>query len=85
MAAVVARRVGLVSWLKLVRTGADVADGFECLAEKIGEGVRGGNGLPPGLDLDYAVAAGDLDELPDERARLRLDRAVRRRARRTRS
>ena len=53
------------SWLKLVRTSAAAGNGFEGLAEVVGEGVGSGDGLPSGLDLDDAVAAGCLDEFPD--------------------
>jgi hypothetical protein len=53
------------SWLKLVRTLAAVGDGFEGLAEVVGEGVGGGDGMPSGLDPDGAVVAGCLDEFPD--------------------
>ena len=52
------------SWLKLVRTSTAGGDGFEGLAEVVGEGVGGGDGLSSGLDLDGAVAAGGLDEFP---------------------
>jgi hypothetical protein len=49
------------SWLKRVRTSAAAGDGFEGLAEIVGKRVGGGDGLPSGLDLDGAVAAGCLD------------------------
>src|ERR1700733_8977492 len=62
-----------LSWLKLVRKSAGVVDGVEGLAEVVGDGVGGGDGLLAGLDLDLAVAAGGLDELPDRPAGLRLD------------
>lgn len=38
-------------------------------------GVGGGDGLPSGLDLDAAVAAGGLDEFPNGPACLCLDPA----------
>ena len=60
------------SWLKLVRTSAGAGDGFEGLAEVVGQGVGGGDALPSGLDLDGAIAAGGLHELPDRPAGLRL-------------
>jgi hypothetical protein len=41
-----------------------------------GERVGGGDGLPSGLDLDGAVAAGGLDEFPDGPACLGLDPAA---------
>jgi hypothetical protein len=50
-----------LSWLNLVRKSSGVADGVEGLAEVIGKGVGGGDGLSPGPDLDLAVAAGGLD------------------------
>jgi hypothetical protein len=50
------------SWLKLVRTSAAAADGFEGLAEVAGERIGGPDPLPAGLDLDGAVAAGRLCE-----------------------
>jgi hypothetical protein len=53
------------SWLKLVRTSAAAGNGFEGLAEIVGEGVDGGDGLPSGLDLYGPVAAGGLNEFPD--------------------
>jgi hypothetical protein len=53
------------SWLKLVRTSAAAGNGFEGLAQVVGEGVGGGDGLPSGPDLDGAVSAGCLDEFPD--------------------
>jgi len=42
-----------------------VVDGAEGLAEVVGDRVGGGDGLPSGLDLNGAVAAGGLDEFPD--------------------
>jgi hypothetical protein len=48
-----------------VRTYAAAGNGFEGLAEVVGEGVGSSNGLPSGLDLDDAVAAGGPDEFPD--------------------
>jgi hypothetical protein len=54
-----------LSWLRLVRTSAPVGDGLEGLAEVVGDGIGGGDGLPSGLDLDREVAAGGLDEFPD--------------------
>ena len=49
-----------LSWLNLVRKPARLVDGVEGSAEVVGEGVCGGDGLPSGLDLDGAVAAGGL-------------------------
>src|SRR5262250_800223 len=65
-----------LSWLKLVRKSAGVVDGVEGLAEVVRGGVGGGDGLLAGLDLDLAVAAGGLDELPDRPAGSRLDPAA---------
>ena len=48
----------------------------EGLAEVVGEGVGGGDGVLAGLDLDGAVAAGGPDELPDGPAGLVLDPAA---------
>ena len=59
-----------------MRTSAAADDGFEGLAEVVGEGVGGGDGLPSGLDLDGAVAAGGLDEFPDRPAGLCFDPAA---------
>jgi hypothetical protein len=56
-----------------VRKSLVAVDGVEGLAEVVGEGVGGGDGLPSGLDLDGAVAAGGLDEFPDRPAGLRFD------------
>ena len=42
--------------------GRDVVEG---LAEVVGQGVGGGDGVLAGLDLDGAVTAGGGDELPD--------------------
>jgi hypothetical protein len=60
------------SWLKLVRTSA-AGYGFQGVAEVVGQGVSGGDGLPSGLDLDGAVAVGGLDEFPDRPACLCFD------------
>ena len=49
----------------LVRKSVVVVDGVERLAEVVGDRVGGGDGLPSGLDLNGAVAAGGLDEFPD--------------------
>ena len=65
-----------LSWLKLVRKSAGVVDSVEGLAEVVRGGVGGGYGLLSGLDLDLAVAAGGLDELPDRPAGSRLDPAA---------
>jgi hypothetical protein len=54
-----------LSWAILVRKSAIGVDGVEGLAEIVGERIGGGDGLPTGLDLDGAVAAGGADELPD--------------------
>jgi hypothetical protein len=48
-----------------MRTSAAAGDGVEGLAEIVGERVVGGDGLPPGLDLDGAAVAGCLDEFSD--------------------
>jgi hypothetical protein len=61
------------SWLNLVRRLAGLVDRFEGLAQVAGEGVGGGDGVRPGLDLDGAVAAGGLDEFADGPAGLVLD------------
>jgi hypothetical protein len=52
------------SWAILVRKSVAAVDGVEGLAEVVGRGV-GGDGLPSGLALDGAVAAGGLYEFPD--------------------
>ena len=57
--------VSAPSWAILVRKSAIGVDGVEGLTEIVGERVGGGDGLPTGLDLDGAVAAGGADELPD--------------------
>ena len=49
---------------------------MEGLAQVVGEGVGGGDGVRPGLDLDGAVAAGGLDEFADGPAGLVLDPAA---------
>ena len=54
-----------LSWAILVRKSLVAVDGVEGSAEIVGEGVGGGDGLPSGLDLYGAVAAGCLDEFPD--------------------
>lgn len=51
-------------------------DGAECLAQVVREWVGGGDGLPSGLDLNGAVAAGGLDEFPDRPAGLCLGPAA---------
>jgi hypothetical protein len=48
-----------------VHTSAGPVDGVEGLAEVVGEGVGGGDGVLAGLDLNGAVAAGGLYEFPD--------------------
>jgi hypothetical protein len=48
-----------------VHTVPGGVDGVEGLAEVVGQGVGSGDRLPPGLDLDGALAAGGLDEFPD--------------------
>jgi Bacterial regulatory proteins, tetR family len=53
-----------LSWAILVRKSVVAVDGVEGLAQVVGERVGGGDGLPSGLDLDGAVAAGCLDEFP---------------------
>jgi hypothetical protein len=40
-------------------------DGVDGLAQVVGEGAGGNDGVRAGLDLDGAVAAGGLDELAD--------------------
>ena len=42
-----------------------VVDGVEGLGEVDAEGIGGGHGLQPGLDLDGAAAAGGLAGAPD--------------------
>jgi hypothetical protein len=64
------------SWLNLVHRPIGVVDRVECLAEVVGDGVGGGDGVRPGLDLDDAVAAGSLDESADRPAGLVLDPAA---------
>jgi hypothetical protein len=49
---------------------------IEGCPEVVGQGVGGGDGVRPGLDLDGAVAAGGLDELADGPAGLVLDPAA---------
>src|SRR6185437_12280763 len=58
----------------LVRTWFAV-DLVEGLAEVVGQGLGGGDGLGSGLDLDGAIAAGGPDELADGPAGLCLDPA----------
>ena len=53
-----------LSWAILVRKSGGAVDGVEGLAQVVGDGVGGGDGLPSGLDLDGAVAAGCPDEFP---------------------
>jgi hypothetical protein len=48
-----------------VRTSSGAGDGFEALQKIVGERVGGRDGVPSGLDLNPAVAAGGLDEFPD--------------------
>jgi hypothetical protein len=50
---------------KLVRISAGAVDGIEGLAEVVGEGVGGSDGVLPGLDLNGAVSPGGLYEFPD--------------------
>lgn len=47
---------------RVVRKLAVVVDGFEGLAEVVGERVGGEDGLPSGLDKDGAGAMACLDE-----------------------
>jgi hypothetical protein len=54
-----------LSWAILVRKSAGAVDGVECLAQVVGDRVGGGEGLLSGLDGDFAVAAGGLDEFLD--------------------
>ena len=54
-----------LSWAILVRKSVWAIYGVEGLAQVVGDRVRGGDGPPSGLDLDGAVTAGCLDELPD--------------------
>jgi hypothetical protein len=42
------------TWAKLVRT---LVDGFQCLADVVGQGVFGCERVAAGVDLDGAVAA----------------------------
>ncbi len=42
-----------------------VVDRIDGLAQVVGDGVGGGDGVRSGLDLDGAVAAGCLDESAD--------------------
>jgi hypothetical protein len=64
----------------LVRSCSAV-DLVEGCAEVGGQGVGGGDGVLPGLDLDGAIAAGSLDELADGPAGLVLDPAADRQCR----
>ena len=41
-----------------------VVEAVEDVAEVIGQGVGGGDGVVAGLDLDGLVTAGGADELP---------------------
>ncbi len=59
----------------LVRTWIAV-DLVEGLAEVVGQGLGGGDGLGSGLDLDGAVAAGGFHEFADGPASLVLDEAA---------
>jgi len=43
-----------------MRGGARAVDRFEGLPELAGDGISGGDGVRPGLDLDGAVAVGGL-------------------------
>ena len=52
----------VLSWAVLVRKSAGAVEGAEGLAQVGGDGVGSGDGLPSGLDLDGAAAAGGLDE-----------------------
>ena len=52
----------VLSWAILVRESAGAVEGAEGLAQVGGDGVGSGDGLPSGLDLDGAAAAGGLDE-----------------------
>ena len=55
---------GLLTSLTLVRTQI-VVDAVEGVAEVIGQGVGGGEGMDSGLDVDGLVAAGGLHEFAD--------------------
>ena len=54
--------VPVLSWAKLVRT---LVDRGERLADVVGQGVFGGQGVAAGVDLDGAVAAQGADEFLD--------------------
>jgi hypothetical protein len=56
-------------------SGAGV-DGFDGLAQVVGQRVGGGDDVVAGMDLDGAVSAGGLDELADRSARPMLDPAA---------
>jgi hypothetical protein len=51
--------------VKLVHISAGAVDGVEGLAEVVGDGGGGGNGVLADMNLDGAVAAGRLDEFPN--------------------
>src|SRR5215203_179873 len=50
------------TWAKLVRT---LVDGFQCVADVVGQGVFGCERVASGVDLDGAVAAQGADEFLD--------------------
>ena len=58
------------TWAKLVRT---LVDRGERLADVVGQGVFGGQGVAAGVDLDGAVAAEGADEFLDRPAGPGLD------------
>ena len=49
-------------WATLVRKSVGAVEDVEGLAQVVGDGVGSGDGLPSGLDLDDAIAAGGLDD-----------------------
>ena len=54
-----------LSWAMLVASQLSGLMASRAWRRSSGRGVGGGDGLPAGLDLDGAVAAGGADELPD--------------------
>src|SRR5260370_6573796 len=70
-----------LTWAKLVRKSAGVADSVECLTEVVGEWVGCADGAGSGLDLDGAVAGGADELAMDQPVRASSSGATRRGAR----